>query len=383
MISSKAIRNIFLLSSLVLLTLTATAETEQVVFDTVGSHNWNVPENVDEATILVVGGGGGGGQGEGGGGGGGGAGGLAYAANYTLTKDDYTIVVGDGGAGADLFNTEGEAGQKGEDSYFGNVVAYGGGGGAAANTDTDATNGGSGGGSADQDGARGYATQPGTNDGFQDYGHDGGGWNSNELGAGGGGAGEAGEADDGSESGDGGDGRYYGDVFSEEYGENGWFAGGGGGATDDGNGDRGWGGKGGGGRGAGDDGGNTAGQDGTGGGGGAGSDPDPGGEQGGSGIVIIKYRTGASICDRRGAQEECISNSTHNVDNQHFNISSLFQSESTAEFNSLTGTATINVTNTTRISGLWRGGFEIFSERTIIRPGADFRPEENRIILGK
>jgi hypothetical protein len=123
----------------------------------------------------------------------------------------------------------------------------------------------------------------------------------------------------------------------------------------------------------------------VGGGGGGSTDSSSGGcgGDGGSGIVLIKYNGDFSICDRRGPQGECISNSTHSVDNQHFNISSLFQSESTAEFNSLTGTATINVTNRTRLSGLWRGGFEIFSERTVIRPGADFRPENNRIIIGK
>ena len=381
----KRYSTILILTTLLLgLTATASAEEKVEAFTQVGSHTWDVPNNVDEVTVLVVGGGGGGGQGEGGGGGGGGAGGLAYAETYTISKDQYTVVVGDGGTGANLRDSTGESGQRGEDSYFGDIVAYGGGGGAAANTHTDATNGGSGGGSADQDGEKGYATQPDTNSRAEDYGHNGGGWNTNEHGAGGGGAGEPGEADDGSESGDGGDGRYYGDIFGDNYGENGWFAGGGGGATAVSDGDRGWGGKGGGGRGSGDDGGNTAGQDGTGGGGGAGSDAaDRDGEQGGSGIVLIKYQSGLSICDRRGPNNECISNSTHEVSGEEFDISSIFQVESTSVFEAFNRKATFNLTNKTTISGLWRGSFNIRAERPRIVSGASFRPGDGRIVIGE
>jgi hypothetical protein len=190
---------------------------------------------------------------------------------------------------------------------------------------------------------------------------------------------------------------YYGDVFGEEYGENGWFAGGGGGSLEgeigyECNVEVGKGGKGGGGK-------ASPGAEGaedalanTGGGGGGGNQGQNDNENqyqmggdGGSGIVLIRYETGPSICDRRGPLNECISNSSHSVSGRFFNISSVFQVEDTAVFEALSGTATIEVENSTSLSGLWEGSFNIstsVSEKSVLRPGASFRPENGRIIIG-
>ena len=92
-----------------------------------------------------------------------------------------------------------------------------------------------------------------------------------------------------------------------------------------------------------------------------------------------------AICDSRGPLNECVSNSSHNVSSGSFSISSFFQAESSAVFESLFGMATINVDNSTSLSGLWKGSFNISTskdEKTTIRPGAEFKPENGRIIIG-
>ena len=228
----KSHSSLLILLFFVSLTATASADEEIKAFNTVGSHSWSVPDNVDEVTVLVVGGGGGGpGYSSGGGAGGGGAGGVAFAENYDISgKDTISIKVGDGAPARDTNSRT--VGYNGEDSEFGSILAKGGGGGASSDDSYPANNGGSGGGTADDEGrSPGSATQPGTNDNAIDYGHRGGTENTNNMAAGGGGAGEQGHSDDGSKSGDGGQGVYFGDVFGEEYGENGYFAGGGGGGT--------------------------------------------------------------------------------------------------------------------------------------------------------
>lgn len=93
--------------------------------------------------------------------------------------------------------------------------------------------------------------------------------------------------------------------------------------------------------------------------------------------------TEKTLCDSRGPFNECISSSRHDISGEKFNITSIFQSEKTAIFNSLNSPARVNISNSSRISGLWKGSFTIFSNSAQITPGADFRPEDGRIIIGK
>lgn len=347
-------------------------------FEEVGSHTWNVPSGTQQVKVLVVGGGGGGGFVAGrNGDGGGGAGGLVYDSDRRVSGQ-VSIEVGEGGS----------PNSDGGDSSFGDIVARGGG--AGGDGGEGGHDGGSGGGAGQNSISGGSRTQPNTNSGVDvDAGHDGAGGTNSDVGGGGGGAGQPGQSGYGNGGSNGGDGLYFGDVFGDQYGENGYFAGGGAGGENDGDcnggcGANNYGGLGGGG----DSPGNSPPENGkpnTGGGGGGTSlneisDP----ASGGSGVVIVRYRTGPSLCDRRGILNQCISNQTHLIGNQKVNISSVFQVKPTATFRALSGPSEINITNSSVLSGSWRGDLEIRSERTpTIDSGSEFRPEGGNIVIGK
>lgn len=278
-------------------------------FTEVGEHTWNVPEGVREVEVLVVAGGGGGGRGSGGnaGGSGGGAGGLIFEENYKVTPgNNINIFVGKGGDGLPPGDNTDLIGDPGDNSIFGSIVTYGGGGGASYNTTNKNVlmNGGSGAGGHVR--TTPYSTSYGF--GTVDQGNDGGqiisGSGDFGGGLGGGGAGEKGEdgiaySSNGVRPGsNGGDGLYFGNIFGNEYGDNGWFAGGGGGGGASDHASLNIGGSGG--IGGGGDGGSwsgiiisSSGINNTGGGGGGGNargSLNNGGGDGGSGIVLIRYR---------------------------------------------------------------------------------------------
>jgi prepilin-type N-terminal cleavage/methylation domain-containing protein len=244
------------------------------------------------ADVLVVGGGGGGGQGENSGGGdgagGGGGGGLRYNATFSITSQNYSVTVGDGGAGSTVANVKGS---NGSDSIFSSITAIGGGGGGSDNHDAaginKGANGGSGGGAAAKHDEATFSGNGTVGPPVQGYkGGDSGG----RSGGGGGGSGAVGANGASYVGGNGGVGIAY-----SISGISTFYAGGGGGGAINwaGVGTGGLGGNGGGGAG----GGNAAsviGTPNTGGGGGGGCGNSSGaiynnGKKGGSGIVIIRY----------------------------------------------------------------------------------------------
>lgn len=219
--------------------------------------------------VLVVAGGGAGGSndlpGTSTASGGGGAGGLIYNQSYAVTPQAITVTVGSGGLITDTV---------GQNSIFGSLIALGGGRGACHTCS--AVSGGSGGGGS-------YYYHP-FGSGTAGQGHDGGSNTAtNYGGSGGGGAGSVGQDNMGSSGASGGDGLYYGYIFGDIFGQNGYFAGGGGGGGSI---------AGGGGLGGGATGSNTNGINAIancgGGGGGSNGSPYIGGA-GGSGIVIVRY----------------------------------------------------------------------------------------------
>jgi len=227
--------------------------------------------------IMIVAGGGGGGMNAGAGGG---AGGLLLLENLTVAAGSYQITVGRGGAGGTTSDI-GTSAEDGKNSTFGSYTAIGGGAGANSGG-ANGRPGGSGGGTGDGEtgtriGGAGTAGQGNKGgDGTVPGGPD-------RTGGGGGGAGAAGQNSQNTRlAGNGGVGRNMSSYFGTTFGASGWFAGGGGGGVHSGTG--GTGGTGGGG------GENTEGVNGTGGGGGAGRSPSQG-KKGGSGIVIIRYRS--------------------------------------------------------------------------------------------
>lgn len=221
--------------------------------------------------LLVVAGGGGGGLCMGGGGG---AGGLIYASTFTPTLNSaYTISIGAGGAGATSRSAKGGNGTN--TTAFG-YTAVGGGGGASWESGAGGS-GGSGGGAPNGQGA---------GSGTSGQGNAGGGNATGVAGGGGGGAGAAATATSTSPGGAGYTVPNIGGTYA---------GGGGGGAGNGGYGSltTGLGGSGGGGRGGLVSSAGTAGTANTGGGGGGGSydGGDYVGGAGGSGVVIVRYRS--------------------------------------------------------------------------------------------
>jgi hypothetical protein len=88
-----------------------------------------------------------------------------------------------------------------------------------------------------------------------------------------------------------------------------------------------------------------------------------------------------AICDTIGPQNECISENTHDVDGQNINLDSKFEAKETATFEAFTTQAQLSITNSSVFSGLWTGTFNSTADQITIKPGADFRPENGRIIL--
>ncbi len=237
--------------------------------------------------VLVIGGGGGGGRHAGGGG----AGGLVFRKGESI-GGKLTVRVGAGGTGA---GTDLEPGNNGTKSIFGKIIAFGGGGGGSETFIPPYIGGSGGGGAISTNGASGIEGQ-GNKGGAGEYHASFG----NRAGGGGGGAGENGHDGVSNNGGNGGNGLKevtigtttynFADLFGTTYGidedsdGNRWFAGGGGGYNLN-NPNSGVGGKGGGGTNTDNGVANT----GSGGAGGAGYDG-----TGGSGIVLVRYKTDGS-----------------------------------------------------------------------------------------
>ena len=244
-----------------------------------------------EVEYLVVAGGGSGGASitsSSAGGGGGGAGGVVSKAS-SVAAGSNPVTVGAGG----IFDTDTSRGQNGADSSAFGVIALGGGSAGRAGDESFGLDGGSGGG-ASENGSRtgpgGSGLQPGSPSGG--FGNDGGDVDG-RSGGGGGGANEAGtNGSESSSAGSGGDGIFVGDIFTTALGEDGFFGGGGGG-TNFNSSNFGTGGIGGGADGSPYSSFTTnSGMPNTGGGGGGGASAGRVPGNGGSGIVIVRYRIG-------------------------------------------------------------------------------------------
>lgn len=252
-----------------------TAQVES--FTSIGSHTWRSPHGVNKVRVLVIAGGGGTANDNGGWGW---AGGFRDISNYSVTPDtNYNIMVGVGGVGCDSCPT---AGDNGDNSYFDTIEATGGGGGDQANS-FGADSGGSWGGTRNVNGNQGTGNLGGYSP--VEWYAGGSGYDTSGSAGGGGGAGQVGYngGPDNSPGGAGGDGR-----TSDITGTTVWYAGGGGGGIGQtwgvgGTGGQGWWGKGGN---------NTqqgeawAPNTGAGAGGGWQSGA---GNDGGSGIVVVRY----------------------------------------------------------------------------------------------
>ena len=245
-------------------------------------------QNIDY--LMVAGGGSGGSYA-----GGGGAGGLLNASVSSLSVATYAIVVGAGGVNSAGVSTTQAVGDNGDNTTFNSLTAIGGGGGGDGATAT-AGSGGSGGGGSYQSGAVGTGTVgQGNAGGSSSYG------NPFPSGGGGGAGAVGGNASSSTQAGAGGAGSNFSTwATATSTGDGGYYAGGGGGGVSGcgggytGGGAGGAAGSGGGGAGGVGGSGQSAGDANTGGGGGAGGYCSGGNynpQNGGSGIVIIRYLT--------------------------------------------------------------------------------------------
>ena len=112
-----------------------------LTFSTTGTCTWTVPSGVTTLDSLLVVGGGGGGAGaftvENSSGGGAGGGGGAYFASTVSIPSSVTIQVGAGGPGGAFRSArDGNNGSRGSTSAFGTITAGGGGGGGCESGDT-------------------------------------------------------------------------------------------------------------------------------------------------------------------------------------------------------------------------------------------------------
>ena len=249
-----------------------------------GSGTFTVSSSIPAEYLIVAGGGAGGSAF----GGGGGAGGLLYNSSYTIPAGSYEVLVGAGGTVASGNAT----GNKGGNSSFNSIIAYGGGGGGSQGESNPGTK---------LDGGSGGAPSHNTSyygQGISGQGYASGSnlspWTSPYSEPGGGGAGERGQTPiNVSTSARGGNGLQYSISGNATYYAGGG-GGGGGGSSYNANTSGAIGGLGGGGAGGSTPGSNgTSGTANTGGGGGGShsyQDSSSGG-YGGSGIVIIRYLT--------------------------------------------------------------------------------------------
>lgn len=244
------------------------------------SGNFELISNNVEVEYLIVAGGGGGGETIGGGGGGGGV----KINNMFINKNIYPIIIGSGGTGGqDNKSGTYPGGSSGTNSSFNNVISLGGGAGGGYNLTGTGTGGGNGGG-------QGAANGNGVGAGNGNY-NGGTSSNNQNSGAGGGGSAQVGGNSISGTPGKGGNG-----LQSKINGTLTYYAGGGGGgARNPSGGTGGLGGLGGGGAGGTGSANGITGTINTGGGGGGGgyqNSPvvEASGGNGGSGIVIIRYR---------------------------------------------------------------------------------------------
>jgi len=249
------------------------------IFKETGEHIFEIGGETEIDVLIVAGGGGSGGNAAGGAG----AGGVIIKEDMVIERDKYEVIVGEGGK-------KGSNPNNGEDSKFDGITSIGGGR-APSGPGENGRSGGSGSGASQTvSGGGGSGLQPDSeNGGFGNDGCEGNNSSSsNDSGAGGGGAGEpGGNSPNNSDAGNGGDGIDFSDLFTKQFGDDGWFGGGGGGGTDS---SESVGGKGGGG---GNPSASSSGEDGipnTGGGAGGGGDnsSDSDGGKGGSGIVLVR-----------------------------------------------------------------------------------------------
>ena len=104
----------------------------------------------------------------------------------------------------------------------------------------------------------------------------------------------------------------------------------------------------------------------------------------GQGYVRIEYLAKEEInfCDFRGPFNECIMNQTNSLSPRQFNVSRPLLVRPDAVFTAFSGRSILNVTNSTSLSGSWRGEFTVKTESPEIGAGTRLEPRNGDIVIG-
>jgi hypothetical protein len=245
-------------------------------FTSSGTFQVTAASSTSAVDVLLVAGGGAGGNDNAGGGG---AGGLLAQTSVSVSAQNYSIVIGSGGARGNSTDGNGSAATSGNNTTGFNYTATGGGQGGSAGSANNAGNGGSGG------GLQGTEISGSAGTGISGQGNNGGTSNNTGGGGGGGGAGAAGTAATSTVGATGGNGLNN----AYQTGSDIAYAGGGAGGNENNVNTDVSGGTGGGGDSFGNDGTAGSGDINKGAGGAGGTHPGTLGGNGGSGIVIVRY----------------------------------------------------------------------------------------------
>lgn len=88
-----------------------------------------------------------------------------------------------------------------------------------------------------------------------------------------------------------------------------------------------------------------------------------------------------NICDSRGANNECIVSDKKDISGESYQVNSVLEFWDSSLLKTEGSDADISVSNRSVISGIFQGDINLSSEKTVLKPGASFRPDR-RIILG-
>lgn len=108
------------------------------------------------------------------------------------------------------------------------------------------------------------------------------------------------------------------------------------------------------------------------------------GSKSGNGLVEIELIESGEVnfCNFRGPFNECIINQTNSLSPRQFNVSKPLLVRPDAVFTAFSGRSIINVTNSTSLSGSWRGEFTVKAESPEIGAGTRLEPRGGDIVIG-
>lgn len=98
-------------------------------------------------------------------------------------------------------------------------------------------------------------------------------------------------------------------------------------------------------------------------------------------FYFLMVQSATALCDSEGVNGECIVNEDQDISGERIDLNSIFSPTESSTIHA-SSMADINIFNTSLISGLWKGSFNISSKNPRITSGASFKPEGGLIVIG-